>query len=165
MRHGERSDAQASLELFRSIVEEEQYFVMSGSEFYRTLLEHEQQIHHHCIHAQSCIFMAYDQKQLVGQAALLGGSLLRTSHVADLEMFVAKDYRRCGLGRALLKMLITWAKQHSRLKKISLAVFSDNAPAIALYKDVGFVEEGCLRNAFCEVDNRMRDQLLMSMFL
>ena len=124
LRHGERSDAQASLDLFRSIVAEEEFFVLSASELHRTLLEQEQQIHHHCIQSQSCIFMAYAQEQLVGQAALLGGGLLRNRHVAELEMFISKDYRRCGLGKALLQMLITWAKQHSQLKKISLSVFA-----------------------------------------
>ena len=165
LRHGERGDAQSSLELFRSIVAEEEFFVLSASEFHRTLLEKEQQIHHHCIQPQSCIFMAHAQETLVGQAALLGGGLLRNRHVAELEMFISKGYRGCGLGKALLNMLIEWAKQHSQLKKISLSVFLDNKAAISLYKGCGFVEEGVLKGAFREVDNRMRDQVLMALFL
>ena len=65
-------------------------------------------------------------------------------HRGDLSISVREGYRGEGLGRALVATAIDWARAVG-LRKLSLGVFPDNAPALALYRSAGFVEEGVLR--------------------
>ncbi|MBF9231799.1 GNAT family N-acetyltransferase [Microvirga alba] len=66
----------------------------------------------------------------------------RRSHAAVLGMGVHDDYRGRGIGSRLLRELLTLADDWLDLKRIELTVFTDNAPAIALYKRNGFGLEG-----------------------
>jgi [ribosomal protein S18]-alanine N-acetyltransferase len=62
-------------------------------------------------------------------------------HVADevhlLNVAVAPDARRSGIGRALVEDIITYARDHAAAK-ILLEVRASNAAAIALYEALGF---------------------------
>ncbi|MDO6477926.1 GNAT family N-acetyltransferase [Alteromonas sp. 1_MG-2023] len=53
------------------------------------------------------------------------------------QMWVATESRGLGVGRLLLRALISWATE-LRLKSLYLTVNSDNTAAIAFYKSVGF---------------------------
>lgn len=64
---------------------------------------------------------------------------------ADLGMLVAKDWRRRGVGRALLEAAVTWARARD-LRRLVLDVFARNAAAIAFYRGFGFVEDGRTRD-------------------
>jgi RimJ/RimL family protein N-acetyltransferase len=59
----------------------------------------------------------------------------------EVGMMVAAGWRGRGVGTALLAAGIDWARQHG-LHKLSLGVFPGNEPALALYRKLGFVEEG-----------------------
>jgi len=70
----------------------------------------------------------------------------RTKHVARLGISVRKQFRDLGLGRALLKTIITEVRQKVEgIKMITLEVYSENKRAINLYKSEGFEEYGKLR--------------------
>jgi ribosomal protein S18 acetylase RimI-like enzyme len=56
-------------------------------------------------------------------------------------MMVARDWRRRGVGSALVAAAIEWSREN-RLHKLTLSVFPHNEAAIALYRKFGFVEEG-----------------------
>lgn len=60
---------------------------------------------------------------------------------AELGMCVAAEWRGRGVGSALVAAAIDLARGRG-LHKLSLGVFPHNAPAIALYRRFGFVEEG-----------------------
>ena len=59
-------------------------------------------------------------------------------------MSISKNYRGIGIGKALLKALLDWAKENPLIEKVSLGVLSTNQRAISLYKQMGFLEEGRL---------------------
>jgi putative acetyltransferase len=59
----------------------------------------------------------------------------------ELGMMVDADWRRRGVGTALVAAAIESARTHG-LHKLALSVFPQNAAAIALYRKFGFVEEG-----------------------
>jgi RimJ/RimL family protein N-acetyltransferase len=63
---------------------------------------------------------------------------LRIGHPAD---------RGQGLGRAALKLALTYAWQHLNLGRVQLNVFESNRRAIRAYEAAGFVCEGRLRRA------------------
>jgi len=83
------------------------------------------------------------------------------AHIGELAMAVAREYRDERLGRALLETAVEWARAVG-LRKLSLGVFPGNARAIALYRSVGFLDEG-LRRAQVRVEGRERDLLLMGL--
>ncbi|MFM0310125.1 GNAT family N-acetyltransferase [Paraburkholderia sp. RL17-383-BIF-A] len=83
------------------------------------------------------------------------------AHCAHLGLAVHDAYHRRGVGSALLQALIDCADGSLGLRRIDLTVFSDNAPAIALYRKFGFVEEGFSR-AFAIRDGVLADVLHMA---
>jgi RimJ/RimL family protein N-acetyltransferase len=99
---------------------------------------------------------------LLGVVTISGGSLRRLRHVGRFELRVAAAARGQGVGRALAEEALLRAQAHSLLEKLSLAVFADNAPAIVLYRSLGFVEEGRRIGEYREDDGRLRDDLLMA---
>jgi RimJ/RimL family protein N-acetyltransferase len=165
LRCGTVEDASQSLELFRAVVEEELFFMVSTEECARTLHAQETHIRHHVLDRDSCIFVALSGERLVGQISVRAGSYVRVRHVGTIEMFVDKEYRGCGMGSQLLKQALDWSKRNTSLRKIALSVFADNRSAIALYTKFGFTEEGRIHGAFREVDNRLRDNILMGLWM
>jgi putative acetyltransferase len=64
-------------------------------------------------------------------------------HVAELGMSVAREWRRRGVGSALLAEAFRWASS-AGVEKVSLTVYPHNEAARALYRKFGFEEEGRL---------------------
>ncbi|MDC3961568.1 GNAT family N-acetyltransferase [Polyangium jinanense] len=79
---------------------------------------------------------------IVGHALLESLSLAVTSHVVRLTIAVHEGYQSQGVGRALMNELLRWARSNPRVEKVELQVRSSNDRAIALYRSLGFVEEG-----------------------
>jgi ribosomal protein S18 acetylase RimI-like enzyme len=79
---------------------------------------------------------------VVGHAFLESLSLAATSHVVRLTIAVHEGHQQKGVGRALMLELLRWARSNSRVEKVELQVRSSNEHAIALYRSLGFVEEG-----------------------
>jgi L-phenylalanine/L-methionine N-acetyltransferase len=80
----------------------------------------------------------------------------------DLGMLVARDWRRRGVGSALLRAAIEWARRDG-MHKLSLTVFAHNATAIALYRKFGFAEEGLRVKHFRRANGELRDALEMGL--
>jgi len=81
-------------------------------------------------------------------------------HTAVLGMGIVAAYRGQGIGSRLLATALELALARA-IRRSELIVRSDNAPAIALYRRFGFVDEGICRNYMC-VDGVEYDALLMA---
>ncbi|MFN2569158.1 MAG: N-acetyltransferase family protein [Candidatus Dormibacteria bacterium] len=84
-------------------------------------------------------------------------------HLGELAIIVAGPHRRTGLGRTLMNTAIEWAIT-VRLAKLCLNVFPTNVAAVALYRGLGFEEEGLRRNQVLMPDG-YRDVLAMGLLL
>jgi putative acetyltransferase len=71
----------------------------------------------------------------------------RRDHIGHVGMCVHDDFHGRGIGSRLMAALIDTADNWLNLRRLELAVFVDNAPAIALYQRFGFVVEGTRRAA------------------
>jgi L-phenylalanine/L-methionine N-acetyltransferase len=89
------------------------------------------------------------------------GSVCR--HVASLGVAVASDWRRRGVGSALMGAAIEWART-VRVEKLSLSVYPDNEAALELYRRLGFAEEGRL-SGHSKKAIGYRDEILMGLWL
>lgn len=78
---------------------------------------------------------------VVGDIALMPAKG-RRAHVGTIGMGVHDDYRRRGIGRALLGEAIAVADDWLNLRRLELTVYADNEPAIGLYAPFGFMVEG-----------------------
>lgn len=90
-------------------------------------------------------FVALDGVRVVGWADILPGWPHAIQHCGSLGMGVLPDYRRRGLGEALLRACIAKAK-HKGITRIELAARADNVSAIRLYEKLGFLREALKRN-------------------
>lgn len=84
-------------------------------------------------------------------------------HVGDLGMGVRFDYRRRGIGRALLRQALAETRR-SGFEKLELDVFASNTAARALYEQLGFVIEG-RRVKSRILDGRYDDIIQMGLLL
>jgi putative acetyltransferase len=73
----------------------------------------------------------------------------RRRHVGQLGMTVRDDWQGKGVGTALMHAAVDLADNWLNLNRLDLEVYTDNEPAIRLYKKFGFTIEGTLaRYAF-----------------
>lgn len=81
---------------------------------------------------------------VVGQLTAERGRRMVTRHSAEFGITVAAGARDAGVGRALITMLETWAREQD-ITRVALGVFPGNARARALYTSLGYEEEGVER--------------------
>jgi len=70
-----------------------------------------------------------------------------------------------GVGTALLKSLIGWAKENHVIEKVTLEVFVTNEAAIRLYRKMGFLEEGRRVRHVKIADGKYVDVIVMYVFV
>lgn len=66
----------------------------------------------------------------------------RRAHTGSIGMGVHDDFTGQGIGSALLAAALDLAENWLALTRIELTVYTDNDPAIALYRKFGFEVEG-----------------------
>lgn len=89
---------------------------------------------------------------------------LKPSNVAELGMFVARAWRRRGVGSALVEASLDWARSMGA-HKVALQVWPHNHAARALYRKFGFVEEGLLRRHYRRRNGELWDAVVMGLVL
>ena len=105
------------------------------------------------------VFVAEAEGQIVARLSIARDQHPASYHVADLGLMVASDHRRRGVGRALLKTAVSWARENG-IRKLELHVFPHNEPAIRLYEEFGFEREG-FRKAHYRRAGQYVDAILM----
>jgi RimJ/RimL family protein N-acetyltransferase len=93
------------------------------------------------------IFVAETPAGVVGRLSIARVHHPYSRHVAEVGLMVAADQRRRGIGSALMEEALGWARA-SGITIVELEVFPHNAPAIALYRKLGFEEEGRRRRRY-----------------
>jgi L-amino acid N-acyltransferase YncA len=99
------------------------------------------------------------------------GRIVGTVHVeagrfgaGELGILVDAAWRGRGVGSGLMCAAIEWARARG-LHKLCLEVFPANAPAIALYRKYGFVEEGLRPKQYRRANGELWDSLAMGLLL
>ena len=104
--------------------------------------------------------VARDEDRLIGWAALSEVSRRQVySGVAEVSVYVARDNRRQGVGRALLERLITESEQNG-IWTLQASVFPENVATIALHRACGFREVG-RRERISKLNGSWRDTILL----
>lgn len=114
------------------------------------------------VEPRECRLAAFADGEMIGLANLHGvQASLRRSHVRLLAIAVAPQWQGRGVGRQLMLRLLDWADRWAGVLRIELNVHADNTGAIALYRSLGFAEEGRHRG-YALKDGRYVDSLSMA---
>lgn len=108
-----------------------------------------------------CGWIALDADGIAGHVDLRARAEPHAGHRALLGMGVRRDWRRRGLGRALLATALDWAGGQPQLAWLDLEVLSHNLPARRLYEASGFVQTGALEDLY-RIDGASFGQVAMS---
>ena len=80
--------------------------------------------------------------KIVGQLGLTTNTRPRRKHIAEFGMAVCQSVLQQGVGTKLLHAALDLCDNWLNIERVELEVYTDNHPAIALYKKLGFVLEG-----------------------
>jgi ribosomal protein S18 acetylase RimI-like enzyme len=106
------------------------------------------------------IYGGWHAGALAGMAGFFVREGAKLAHKGVLwGMYVAPEARGSGLGKALIAAVIAHAR--GRCEELTLGVWTDNKPALALYRAMGFVECG-FEARLLKLDGRYYDETWMS---
>jgi RimJ/RimL family protein N-acetyltransferase len=164
IRRADISDAEQIIAHTKKVlVESSEFLGTSVEEFHPTLEEEIAWIEHHQQHG--LLLVAEREQTIIGLLNFRLSTSKKFSHQGMFGMSIQQAYTNQGIGHSLIQQLIEWAKQDSRVEKISLEVFSNNERAIHLYTKLGFVIEGRrVKNARIAPGVYV-DDIMMSMFV
>jgi RimJ/RimL family protein N-acetyltransferase len=160
LRRATQEDAEAHLANFNAIAAEG-VFLMSEA-LTRSIEEVRRQFREADPRAELWLVAEVDGR-VVGGANFQRGRWAKNAHTADLGMGLIPEMRGRGIGEAMLREGIEWARSIG-IRKLKLGVFASNERAIGLYRKMGFGEEARLTGEVV-LDGRPTDELLMALWL
>ena len=111
-------------------------------------------------HLPQCRLVASRHETITGWAALSLVSSRRVySGVAEVSVYVARDFRGSGFGRALLQALINCSEQQG-IWTLQAGILPENISSLALHKNCGFREVG-RRERIGKLGGVWRDVILL----
>jgi RimJ/RimL family protein N-acetyltransferase len=146
VRRASPGDAGALVELAESVGSEPEGWLISDGTW-RTAGEERRFLRALRRYSDAAVFVAEVPEGIVGRLSLGRDPHPASRHVADLGLMVDATHRRRGVGSALLREAIDWARQ-SDVRKLELHVFPHNEAALALYESFGFRREGLRRGHY-----------------
>mgnify|MGYP000993810162 CR=1 FL=1 len=96
---------------------------------------------------------------LVGHITLSGARL--PTRAGALSVMIGGEHTRKGYGTDAVTVLTSYGFREMGLNRIEIHVHAFNSPARAVYRKVGYIEEGIKRQAIFH-DGRFHDQVIMA---
>jgi ribosomal protein S18 acetylase RimI-like enzyme len=106
-----------------------------------------------------------EQKSVIGYQtlALWAPTLHSMAHVGQLGTYLKPEWRRQGVGEALFRSTLGFARKRG-FRKFVIQVRSSNTAAQRFYKQLGFCECGRLTRQV-RIGEREEDEIMMEYFL
>lgn len=162
IRHAEVSDAENLLKAIKVYIPQSQFIPKLESEIKLTVAQESEWIQSFLTHDNSLLLIAEHNGQIIGNIDLTANRRKIMEHTAVIGMGIINEFRNIGLGTVLLSEVINWAKQNPILELIWLQVYTENALGLGLYKKMGFIESGIIKNFF-KRGERYFDNLTMTL--
>lgn len=104
--------------------------------------------------------MENENDEIIGWCALKPYSKRECySGVAEVSIYIRKDFQKLGLGRILLEKLVLDSEEHG-IWTLQAGIISDNKASISLHQKVGFRIVG-IREKIAKCQNEWKDVTLM----
>jgi L-amino acid N-acyltransferase YncA len=134
-------DFPAMLRIFRRVTE-------SGDTYVHSAQTSVAEAHAYWFDEALATFVAEQDGRIVGMYRIIENQRGRGAHVANASLMVDPSVRGQGQGLALGRHCLAEAKKEGFLAMQFNMVVSTNAPAVALWKKLGFAVVGTLPGAF-----------------
>jgi phosphinothricin acetyltransferase len=83
-------------------------------------------------------------------------------HVAEIRLFLSKDFRRRGLGTKMLRTLIDLSRRQG-LGILTVEIVADDVNAVKAFESLGFKPQTTLQDAFMFPDGETHDLVVLTM--
>jgi len=103
-----------------------------------------------------------NRERLVGYLSVK--NINQIDRTAEFGIYIEKESRKKGFAKDSITVFIAYLFFEINLRKITLFVLEENKSAIKLYKSMGFVQEGLMRDQ-CWKNGNYMDLLIMSKFM
>jgi RimJ/RimL family protein N-acetyltransferase len=130
------------LEAMTEVIRESDHLLTTPEEFKYTVEQEEGLIRDHLENADKLLIVPELEGKIAGMLSFSAGHRRRIAHQGELGVSLRANCRGQGVGRFLVEELLKWAKNNPRLETVRLRVHAKNIDAVALYKKMGFREEG-----------------------
>lgn len=149
IRKFEKQDIPALMKIWNDVVEEGQAFPQEETLTVQTAEEF--------FSSQSFTAAAVDNGEVVGLYILHPNNVGRCGHIANASYAVRTDIRGRQVGRRLVTHCLEKCRELGFRVLQFNAVVADNAPALSLYKSLGFVKLGVIPGGFRKKDGSYAD--------
>jgi len=139
-------DSENLIKYTRSIATETDYLTFSESEFNPSVQEEAEFLEGIRKSNNQLFLLACVNQQIVGTLSLTGSSRARLQHNLEVGVSVSKKYWGNGISKSLLSTAHNFAEANSVVHKVYAIIRADNAPALKLFRDSGYVKEGTFRD-------------------
>jgi RimJ/RimL family protein N-acetyltransferase len=161
IRHADPADAEQLTRLADAVSAEPEGWLISVGGEWRSAGDERRFLKALRRYPHAAVFVAErEDGTLVGRLSIGRDPHPASTHVADVGLMVAHDARRQGVGTALLRAAVDWARG-AGIRKLELHVFPWNEAAIALYDAFGFEREGYRKGHYRRGGERV-DAILMA---
>ncbi len=142
IRNANEKDAEAVLKNMALTRKQTDFLLTYSDEQHFTIKEEVEFLRDKAESKREAILIAMIDNKLVGSAGIMPvGAWYKQRHRAGFGVAIDKSYWGQGIGKALLNACIECTK-NAGYAQLELEVVSDNAIAINLYKNMGFIEFG-----------------------
>jgi RimJ/RimL family protein N-acetyltransferase len=135
-------DAEAIINYSKILFESTDQVLTTPEEYTITVDNEKVWINNFKRNPDALVLIADIQGEVAGLLFFVPNPKKKNSHTGEFGVSVHPDFQNIGIGRLLVKTLLNWANENSRVEKVYLNVFETNKNAIKLYRDLGFIEEG-----------------------
>ncbi len=165
IRSGAPQDAAATRTLALSVIREREYSITEADEFVADEDQEREWIRGFIEHPDALLLVAEVNGALAGLLDFRAESRRRLAHTGAFGISVAAAWREQGVGSAMIRTLLDWARVHPRIEKVCLGVLGHNHRAIHVYHKLGFIEEGRRPRQIKLDAGRYVDEVLMYQFV
>lgn len=140
-------DGEKIVQFYNKVGGETTYLSFGKNQYPLTADQQEKSIQDLRDHTGNIMLIAWSGQEIAGIATVGSSSKEKVRHEGGLGIVVAEKFWSQGIGKELMNRLFTWASENGITTKLRLEVRTDNKKAAALYLKLGFIVEGCLKNA------------------
>lgn len=166
LRSARKDDAGALLENTREEIASSPFSVVTEPDELDSTPEKEaEKIRDHAQNPGSLWLLACTDQKIIGTLRFKNHPRRRMAHHGHFGIGVSEAWRSRGIGRAMILTLLDWAAAGDTIEKVCLGVFAENTRARALYRSLGFFEEGRRLAEFRTGPGRYSDDIQMFRFV
>lgn len=117
----------------------------------------------HLDYAKVLPILAFVKDRVVGSATIHFGEGPKR-HIGEIRLFLARDFRKRGLGMKMIRVLIDLARKQG-LSILTAEVLAEQTKVVKAFEVLGFKSQAVLDDYFLFPDGETRDVVLMTMCL